>query len=189
MAWTSTSGSGEPHLDESQGNPEQRHRRRSRLGLQSRRQRCRRRLSDPARNGTAIAGIVAAYDDNGIGIAGMAPNAKILPIKTFSSISGSGSFSQNRCGHRLRRADGRRRCGFGLRPWAPSDSFWMRSSTPTCCSWRSPATISRPGPSPGLPGLLHAPERIDRQRHQADGYSATAYGKKTVQIAAPAMNT
>ncbi len=34
-------------------------------------------------HGTHVAGIIAAQKDNGIGVAGVAPNAKILPIKIF----------------------------------------------------------------------------------------------------------
>lgn len=36
-------------------------------------------------HGTSIAGIVAAKDDNSIGIAGVAPEAKILPLKVFQN--------------------------------------------------------------------------------------------------------
>lgn len=43
-------------------------------------------------HGTHVAGIVAAVTDNAIGVAGTAPDAKILPVKVLED--GSGSFEQ-----------------------------------------------------------------------------------------------
>lgn len=45
---------------------------------------------DGDEHGTHVSGIVAAVADNGIGIAGVAPDAKIMPIKALEE--GSGSF-------------------------------------------------------------------------------------------------
>jgi len=39
-------------------------------------------------HGTHVAGIASAITDNGVGIAGVAPDAKIMPLKVFSSGSG-----------------------------------------------------------------------------------------------------
>ena len=44
-------------------------------------------------HGTHVAGITAAATDNGLGVAGTAPDAKILPIKVFPSKSGSLGFT------------------------------------------------------------------------------------------------
>ncbi len=44
-------------------------------------------------HGTHVAGIAAANTDNGIGIAGVAPDARILPVKVLNS-SGSGNVTQ-----------------------------------------------------------------------------------------------
>jgi subtilisin family serine protease len=49
--------------------------------------------NDPSGHGTRIAGIVAAETDNGVGIAGAAPAAKILPVKVLNS-SGEGLSSE-----------------------------------------------------------------------------------------------
>lgn len=49
-------------------------------------------------HGTHVAGIVAAVTDNGIGVAGVAPDAKILPVKVLED--GSGSFEEIAAGIR-----------------------------------------------------------------------------------------
>ncbi len=49
-------------------------------------------------HGTHVAGIVAAVTDNGIGIAGTAPDARILPVKVLED--GSGSFGEIAAGIR-----------------------------------------------------------------------------------------
>ncbi|MEO8392801.1 MAG: S8 family serine peptidase, partial [Chloroflexota bacterium] len=43
-------------------------------------------------HGCAVSGIIAANDDNGIGISGVAPNAMILPLKVLDS-TGNGTYS------------------------------------------------------------------------------------------------
>lgn len=45
--------------------------------------------SDAVGHGTFIAGIIAAATDNGLGMAGIAPGAEILPLKSFASSKGS----------------------------------------------------------------------------------------------------
>jgi subtilisin family serine protease len=47
---------------------------------------------DDAGHGTCCAGIVAAVGNNGIGISGIAPNCKLLPVKWMNS-SGSGNYT------------------------------------------------------------------------------------------------
>jgi subtilisin family serine protease len=44
--------------------------------------------SKPPDHGTAVAGVVAAEADNGIGIAGVAPNARILPVPALDDCGG-----------------------------------------------------------------------------------------------------
>lgn len=47
---------------------------------------------DDHSHGTHVAGIISACTDNGIGIAGVAPNVRLMPVKVLDS-SGSGSYS------------------------------------------------------------------------------------------------
>lgn len=47
---------------------------------------------DPDTHGTHVSGIVAAATNNGIGVAGVAPDTKVMPIKSLED--GSGSFEE-----------------------------------------------------------------------------------------------
>ncbi|WP_231123412.1 S8 family serine peptidase [Nocardioides sambongensis] len=44
---------------------------------------------DPDRHGTHVSGTIAAVRDNGTGVAGVAPDAKIMPVKALDNGSGS----------------------------------------------------------------------------------------------------
>lgn len=50
-------------------------------------------INDVSGHGTHVAGIIGAEADNEIGIAGIAPEAELVPIRIFSKESGSGSTS------------------------------------------------------------------------------------------------
>ncbi len=43
----------------------------------------------PSPHGTHVAGIVAAATNNGIGVAGVAPDAKVMPVKSLTDAGGS----------------------------------------------------------------------------------------------------
>ncbi len=53
---------------------------------------------DADTHGTHVAGIIAAVTDNGLGVAGVAPDAKVMPIKSLED--GSGSFEDIAAGIR-----------------------------------------------------------------------------------------
>jgi len=50
-------------------------------------------VSDDHGHGTHLAGIIAAVSDNGLGVAGIAPNARILTVKALDA-SGYGTYAQ-----------------------------------------------------------------------------------------------
>ncbi len=58
-----------------------------------------------ADHGTHVAGIVAAVKDNGIGVAGVAPNARLLPVKVLDN-DGSGNADEIVAGIRWSTANG-----------------------------------------------------------------------------------
>jgi len=51
-------------------------------------------VEDSVGHGTHVAGTIAAQDNNGIGVAGVAPDAKIMPVQVFSFSSDSFTLSQ-----------------------------------------------------------------------------------------------
>ena len=59
-------------------------------------------------HGTHVAGIAAAATDNGRGVAGIAPDARILPIKVLDA-AGDSQGNSVRGRHPVRRRPGRRR--------------------------------------------------------------------------------
>lgn len=52
-------------------------------------------ISDANGHGTHVAGIIAAQDNNGIGVVGVAPDAKIMPVQLFGAPGGSGGVSSD----------------------------------------------------------------------------------------------
>ncbi|MBO7743745.1 S8 family serine peptidase [Paenibacillus sp. MWE-103] len=147
-------------------------------------------LNDPAKNGTVIAGIVAASVNNGVGIAGVAPNAKILPVKTFSSTSGSGTFSQIAAGIAYAGQMGADIAVLDFMTWEPSDLVLdaLRHS--------DMLFVAQPGDFgddleriPSYPASYKLPNVLTVNGIGRAGNTPTSYGKKTVQIAAPALDT
>ena len=53
----------------------------------------RRRLSDEETHGTAVAGIIAAHADDGLGIAGIAPEARLLALRACWPAAASGEIA------------------------------------------------------------------------------------------------
>lgn len=64
-----------------------------------------RRDGDGHPHGTHVAGIVAAAADNGVGVAGVAPDARILAVKSLNG-DGEGSFEEVAAGVRWATANG-----------------------------------------------------------------------------------
>jgi subtilisin family serine protease len=64
-----------------------------------------RRDGDGHPHGTHVAGIVAAATDNGVGLAGVAPDARILAVKSLNG-DGEGSFDEVAAGVRWATANG-----------------------------------------------------------------------------------
>ncbi|MFC4808563.1 S8 family serine peptidase [Paenibacillus sp. GCM10023250] len=146
-------------------------------------------LKDPAKSGTVIAGIVAASINNGIGIAGVAPNAKILPVKTFSPTTGSGTFSQIAAGIAYAEQMGADIAVLDFVTWEPSDLLL------DALQHSNMLFVAQPGDygedlerSPTYPAAYKLPNVLTVNGIGSFGEPLTSYGKNTVQIAAPAQD-
>ena len=146
-------------------------------------------LKDPAKNGTVIAGIVAASVNNGVGIAGVAPNAKILPVKTFSSKTGSGTFSQIAAGIAYAEQMGADIAVLDFVTWEPSDLIL------DALQHSDMLFVAQPGDfgedldhTPSYPAAYKLPNVLTVNGIGPAGNSLTSYGKNTVHIAAPAQD-
>jgi subtilisin family serine protease len=83
---------------------------------------------DSIGHGTHVAGIIAAQSDNDIGIAGVAPSAKILPIRVLDS-NGDGSESDVALAIRFAIESGKpivAMCTINARAVSPSDNYSVR---------------------------------------------------------------
>ncbi|NBD22988.1 S8 family serine peptidase [Paenibacillus sp. T1] len=148
-------------------------------------------LNDPAMHGTVISGTVAANANNAIGIAGVAPNAKILPIKTFSSTTRSGTFSQILEGIAYAEQMGADVAVLDFTSWEPSESILdaLQHSDMLFVAQPGESYLSDLDQSPSYPASYKLPNVLTVSGIQAQGKLLTAYGKKTVQMAAPASDT
>jgi len=108
---------------------------------------CTPGAQDQNGHGTHVAGIAAASTNNGIGIAGVAPLAKILPVRVLDS-TGSGTYAS-----------------IVAKPWSEVTkrsvlalmAGWLSSQALSCCRFRSAFRIARRDVGPLIPG-----ERVPR---------------------------
>jgi thermitase len=78
--------------------------------------------SDDAGHGTHCAGIAAAVTNNSVGIAGLAPSARLMPVKVLDS-SGTGSYEDVALGVRYAADHGARVINLSLGGTDPSDTL------------------------------------------------------------------
>ncbi|RUS45673.1 S8 family serine peptidase [Cohnella sp. AR92] len=137
--------------------------------------------------GTAMTGIIAASINNSIGIAGIAPNAKILPIKTFSYTYRGGSFAQIASGIAYAEQMGADIAVLDFASWEPSELIYdlLKDSNMLFVA-PSGDMIENRDQTPMYPASYDLPNLLTVMGTIRDGALYSAFGKNSVDIAAPA---
>jgi subtilisin family serine protease len=144
-------------------------------------------LIDPPNNGTAVAGTIAASMNNAIGIAGIAPNVKILPIKSLSWTTRSGYANQIAEGIAYAERMGADIVVLDFFYYEPSD---LILDTLKATNMLIVAPTDNQGNDmdiyPVYPASYSLPNLLTVLGMLRSGSIITSYGKKSVNIAAPA---
>lgn len=147
-------------------------------------------LNDPPNNGTAVAGTIAASMNNAIGIAGIAPNVKILPVKSLSWATKSGYVNQIAEGIAYAEQMGADIVVLDFLSYEPSDLILDTLKTSNML-FVAPVDDSNIDMDfyPVYPASYDLPNLLSVMGVGQSGSPIGGYGRKSIDIAAPAYNT
>ncbi|GID96705.1 hypothetical protein Adi01nite_61170 [Amorphoplanes digitatis] len=143
---------------------------------------------DDQGHGTMAAGVIAASGDNGVGIAGICWNCKILPVKVLGA-TGSGSYSDIAEGIRWSADQGADIINLSL--GGTEDSRLLRDAV-AYAAGKGALVIAAAGNSgsskPNYPAAVPGALAVGASTAEDARYSWSNYGSGWVDIAAPGCN-